>query len=569
MKTIKILLSILLIAGTLAACTPTVPTTPEVVGSSTQTLPSAPNTPVATPPDADKYGGTMIWGVGDEPPGFNPILNDYGTEIVIYQMTSEPLTWGGENFPPELRPILAESWEQSADGLTWTIQLRHDVKWSDGEPFTADDMLFWASVIQDPSTLGAEWVHPRFFVNDQPFKFEKVDDYTVKITTAAPVPTLLNNICAPLIPAHYFQKNNVSNAAMIKDPFNTEANIGTGPFIITSYLKGEAVILHRNDNYWGGKPYLDSIQFRIIPDAQARLIALQTGEIDFMGVSPKNVPDLIDSPHIALFTKTVDMQYHYRLNVSKPTLADKRTRQALYYALDRSAIVQALRLGYGEIADSPFNPAVTAYETLPGYAYDVQKAQQLLEEVGWVKGADGVYVADHVDGVAKGTPFTLVLDVLYPEDDLTAMTLAQSYWKALGIDASIRQIDPNVWDEENHGKEIKPYDVIWSGIGFIGDNGVNYQWLMASNKQDSPMSYENPEVNALFEQAKTTADVSQRDSYLKQAATKVWDDAPYLPIYYEKRIYASNDRLHFEDSDWQTTMVGIFGKPGMIWIEKP
>jgi ABC-type transport system substrate-binding protein len=177
-------------------------------------------------------------------------------------------------------------------------------------------------------------------------------------------------------------------------------------------------------------------------------------------------------------------------------------------------------------------------------------------------------VADTVEGVTKSTRFTLVLDIQYPEDDLTAMTMAQSYWKAIGIDATIREIDPNVWSDENYGKEDKPYDVMWSGIGFIGSNGVNYQWLMATNKKDSSMSYENPEVNALFEQAKTTADVTQRDTYLKQAAAIVWDDVPFLPIYYEKRIYAANDRIHFEDSDWQTTMVGIFGKPGGIWIEK-
>jgi peptide/nickel transport system substrate-binding protein len=561
MKAMKFLLSMMLIAGWLAACAPTAPVQTEVVGEATETA-------AAAPAETDKYGGTLVWGVGEEPPGFNPILNNYGVEIVVYQLTSEPLTWGGENFPPDLRPVLAESWEQSSDGLTWTIHLRQGVTWSDGKPFTADDVLFWAAAIQDPDTVGAGWVHSRFFVNDQPFVFEKVDDYTVTITTAAPVPTLMNNICAPLIPAHYFQQNNVSNADMAKDAFNTEMNIGTGPFVISEYKKGEAVILHRNDNYWGGKPYLDSIQFRIIPDVQSRLVALQTGEIDFMGVSPKYVPELIDAPNIQLFTKVVDMQYHYRFNTSKPTLADKRTRQALFYALDRDAILQALRMGYGQVVDSPFNPAVTAYESLPGYSYDVEKAQQLLEEVGWVKGPDGVYVADTVEGVTKSTRFTLVLDIQYPEDDLTAMTMAQSYWKAIGIDATIREIDPNVWSDENYGKEDKPYDVMWSGIGFIGSNGVNYQWLMATNKKDSSMSYENPEVNALFEQAKTTADVTQRDTYLKQAAAIVWDDVPFLPIYYEKRIYAANDRIHFEDSDWQTTMVGIFGKPGGIWIEK-
>lgn len=554
----------MLIAFYLAACTST-PTTPTV---NTVVVPGTPEVITATPATVDKSGGTFVWGVDSEPPGFDPILNDFGVEILVYQLTSEPLTWGGENFPSELRPILATSWEQSSDGLTWTIHLRQGVKWSDGTPFTADDVLFWAKTIQDPNTTGADWLRSRFYVNNVPFTFTKVDDYTVTVTTAAPVPTLMNDICAPLVPAHYFQQNNVADANMVKDPFNTTKNIGTGPFVITNYVKGEAVTLARNDNYWGGKPFLDSIQIRIIPDDQARVVALQSGEVNFEQIDPKFVPQLVGDPNIQLINKIIDMQDHYRLNVSKPTLKDKRTRQALFYALDRNAIMQAMTQGYGQIADSPFNPVVTAYAPQSNtYGYDVQKAQQLLTEVGWVKGPDGVYVANTVDGVAKGTRFTLVLDVQY-SSDLTAMTLAQSYWKALGIDATIRQIDPNVWHDQNIGKAVKPYDVEWSGVGFIGANGVNYNWLMASDPTDSEMSYQNPAVNALFEQAKTTADVTQRDTYLKQAAAIVWDDLPFLPIYYEKRVYAANVKVHIDDADFESGMVGVFGKPGNIWIGK-
>jgi peptide/nickel transport system substrate-binding protein len=576
MKIAKYLIILVLIASTLASCN----TNPEVV-TVVETVVVA-GTPVvqtqevqvevekivtATPAPLDKSGGTFVWGVSDEVPGFNPILNNWGTEIVIFQMTSQPLTWGGENFPGELRPILAESWERSEDGLMWTIHLRQNVMWQDGLPFTADDVLYWAQAIQDEATTGNGWVRGRFFVNDEPFKFEKVDDYTVTVTTAAPVPTLLNDICACLIPAHYFIDNGISNADMKKSEFNTAKNIGTGPFIMQEFRPGEAVILTRNDNYWGGKPYLDEVIFRLLPDAQSRLVALQTGEIDFTGISPQYVAEVVDNPNIQILTKVVDMQYHLRLNVGKPALSDKRTRQALFYALDRSAILQALKLGYGQIADSPFNPIVTAYEPIPTYSYDPDKAKELLTEVGWVPGSDGILVAENVDGVPAGTKFSLVLDVMYSEDQ-NVMVLTQSYWKEIGIDATIRQIDPNVWNDENSGKEEKLYDVFFSGIGFIGENGTNYQWLMANSKADNSMSYENPDVINLFQQAKVTEDIAERDSYLKQAAAIVYDELPFLPLYYDKRVYAANRKLHFEDADWQVGMVGIFGKPENIWIEK-
>ena len=148
------------------------------------------------------------------------------------------------------------------------------------------------------------------------------------------------------------------------------------------------------------------------------------------------------------------------------------------------------------------------------------------------------------------------------------MVMVQSIWNALGIQCEIRQIDPNVWSEENHGIVDKKYDVFYSGIGYIGTNGVNYQWLMANGAVDNSMSYGNEAVIELFNQAKTTEDIAARDALLKEAGDMVWDELPFMPIYYDKRVYAANSRVHFEEADWQVGMVGIFGAPDKIWIEK-
>ncbi len=575
MKKVQFLFVFVMLATLLASCaTPTPETITVVETVMVEGTPVVQEVQVevekvitATPSEVDKYGGTFTWGVGDEVPGFSPILNNWGTEIVIFQTTSQPLTWGGENFPSDVVPILAESWERSEDGLVWTIHLRQGVTWSDGVVFTADDVLFTAAAIQDETTTGAEWVRGRYFVNDLPFKFEKVDDYTLTITTDAPVPTLLNDICACIVPKHYFEENGIANADMKASEFNTTKNLGTGPFVISEYRQGEAVIVTANENYWGGKPYLDSIVFRLMPDVQSRIVALQSGEIDFTGISPQYVSELIDNPNVNIFTKVVDMQYHLRLNTSKPMLADKRTRQALFTAMDRQAMVQTLKQGYGAVADSPYNPAVTAYEATTTYGYDVEQAKALLTEVGWVMGSDGIWTAETVEGVAPGTKFSLVLDVLYDEDE-AVMVLTQSYWKALGIDATIRQIDPNVWAEENNGMIDKKYDVYYSGIGYIGSNGANYNWLVANGALDNDMSYNNETVIDLFNQAKTTEDQAARDALLKEAGAIVWDELPYLPIFYDKRVYAANKNVHFEEADWQVGMVGIFGAPDKIWIEK-
>ena len=572
MKLIKWVISLMLVATFLASCAAPEPVkvveTVIVEGTPQVQEVEVEKVITATPEGIDKYGGTFVFGAWtSEMPGFSPIHNNGGDEIRVYQMSTEPLTWGGENFPSELRPILAESWEISEDGRTWTVHLRQGVKWQDGVDFTADDVLFWASVLEDPETIGVGSFSGRFFVNDKPYVFEKVDDYTITITSDVPVPSLLADIGVPIIPKHYFEEKGISNADMKASEFNTDLNLGTGPFQMVENRVGEAVYLERNENYWRGRPYLDQFVFRLIPDAQTRITALLTGEIDFARIQPKQVPELLNSTDIQVMTKIVDYQNHLRLNTSKPYLKDKRTRQALMFAMDRAAILQAMNLGYGQVCDSVWNPVVTAYEPTTTYTYDVEKAKALLTEVGWEAGPDGYLVAKTVEGVDPGTKFGLVLDAM-DADEVKIFAMVQSYWQAVGIDAQIRQIDSSVWNEETTGMVDKPYDVMFSGIGYIGDNGTNYQWLMASNAVDSDMSYENATVIDLFNQARAATDIATRDEFLKQAAAIVWDELPHLPLYYESRVWAYNRRVHLEEADFQVGMVGYFGRPDLIWVEK-
>ena len=131
--------------------------------------------------ETSKEGGVFTWGMPAEFPGFNPILNDEYTELYMFGLTSEPLTWGGENYPTELKPVLAESWETSEDGLVWTLHLKEGVKWQDGVDFTAEDVVFWANTIQDEATgEKVAWLKTRFEVNGIAHVFEAIDDYTVQ-----------------------------------------------------------------------------------------------------------------------------------------------------------------------------------------------------------------------------------------------------------------------------------------------------------------------------------------------------------------------------------------------------
>lgn len=586
MKTLRLLVCAIITMTMIASCTPQTDTpaaateapaavTEESAAAteeSVTTEETAATEAAAVDANADKFGGSLTFGIETEPPGFNPIQHDNWYEIWIYATSNEPLSHGGENFGTTWRPILAESWETSEDGLVWTLHLRQGVTWQDGTPFTADDVLYWAEAIQSDQTAETEWVRSRFFYGDDPFIFAKVDDNTVTITTAAPVPNLMADICVPVIPKHYFVDNDIAFADMDKSKFNTDNELlGTGPFRITEYRRGEAVIMDKYADYWGGEPYLDQIIYRVIPDRQALLTAIQTGEVDYITLDPSEVDQVKGSENLTIYQYEGDGVYHFRINTKRPQLADKRTRQALMYALDRQAFVDTIMLGYGRVADTTWSPYVTAYRPLDTeYTYDPEKAKALLAEVGWVPGTDGILVAENVEGVAAGTKFTLIIDVT-SASKMQPSLLAQSYWQAVGIDAQIRQRDPNVFNEANSGVPAmeRDYDIFWTMIGSAGPNGVSYNWLMANpTEDDSIMGYVNEDVNALFDQAKTNSDPTARDEYLDQAATIVWDELPFINIFYYESLYAINNRVHFEETEIDPTMWVQFVDFSKVWVDK-
>lgn len=580
MKALRLTILALFVLSMLVACTPAA-VEPEAEAPAEEApaeeapaeeAPAETEEAAAPEEDRSKYGGTLTFGVEDEPPGFNPIQHDSWYEIWMYATSNEPLTHGGENFGTEWRPILAESWETSEDGLVWTIHLRENVTWQDGEPFTADDVLFWAAAIQSPDTDDVDWLRSRFQLNDIPYVFEKVDDHTVTITTSEPVPNLMADICVPLIPEHYFVNNDISFADMDTSKFNTDNELlGTGPFRLVEYRRGEAVIFEKYADYWGGEPYLDQIIYRIVPDRQSLLTAIQTGEVDYITLDPAEVEQVSGAESVStIYQEEGDGVYHFRINTKKPYLADPRTRQAMMYALDRQAFVDTILLGYGRVADSTWSPYVTAYRPLDTeYTYDPEKAKDLLAEVGWVEGEDGFLVAENVEGVEAGTRFVLQIEITSPSK-MQPSLLAQSYWQAVGIDAQLRQWDVNVWTEENYGVPAteRPFDVYWTMIGSAGPNGVSYNWLMANvTEDDSIMGYLNPEVNELFAEAKTTLDPTQRDAYLDEAATIVWDELPFINVFYFDNLYAINKRVHFEETPIDPTMWVQFPYFHKVWVE--
>ncbi|MGD8709601.1 MAG: ABC transporter substrate-binding protein, partial [Ectothiorhodospiraceae bacterium] len=291
-------------------------------------------------------GGTLNVILQPEPPILILGLNQQAPTQLVAGKIYEGLL----RYDHDLNPIpgLAKSWEISDDGLTYTFHLQEGVTWHDGEPFTAKDVVF-------STTKFLPEVHPRARANFS--HVEKVtapDDHTVVFKLKQPFPAFILAFevsSAPMMPAHIYEGTDYRN-----NPKN-DTPIGTGPFQYDKWVKGSYVHLVKYKNYWQkGKPHLDDIYFRIIPDAASRALALETGDVDvsqYGNIEPFDVQRLAAMPHLRMTTKGyefVSPMSWIEINHREKPLGDKRFRQAIMYALDREFIRDNIFFGLGRVA---------------------------------------------------------------------------------------------------------------------------------------------------------------------------------------------------------------------------
>jgi peptide/nickel transport system substrate-binding protein len=336
-----------------------------------------------------RRGGTLNIVLQPEPPMLMlPINQGTTTQVAGGKIFQSLLTF---DFQLKPLPSLAKSWTVSPDGLTYTFKLQENVKWHDGKPFTSADVAFSTQVFLTE-------VHGRARANfGRVASVETPDAHTIIYKLKEPFGPFLHAFevsSAPLVPKHIYEGTDFR-----KNPAN-DAPIGTGPFKFKEWKRGSNIELVRNENYWKpGLPYLDGISFRIIPDAALRAVALESGQAhasQFDAVEPFEVQRLAALPHLSMTTKGYEFVSPIMwidINNRRGPLADKRVRQAILFALDREFILKNLFFGMGRVATGPIASTTRFYDpNVPKYPFDPKKAEALLEEAGFKKGADGVRV---------------------------------------------------------------------------------------------------------------------------------------------------------------------------------
>lgn len=470
--------------------------------------------------EAPRYGGTFVFAIGANPETLNPAITTGVEALAVACKMFNGLVYLDRDWNPQ--PELAAAWTVARDGLRIVFKLQPNVRWHDGKPFTAADVKFTMEEVLAK-------FHPRTrlaFANVE--GVDAPDPLTVVVRFKnAYAPFLQQMTCqeAAILPKHLYEGGDI-----LKHPRNNDQPIGTGPFRWGRWVRGDFIELTRNDQYFRpGLPYLDKMVAKIMPDASARVLALEAGEVDYLQsffLLKQEVARLRQNSAVQVKQDT-DLPGNFLLffNTQRKPLDDRRVRQALAMGLNRRQVLEQAVFGLGAVGRSAihvnlkwaYNPAVD-YTKL--YPYDPARANALLDQAGHRRGADG-------------TRFRLRLVYNVAQAGFGAMAeIARNNWKALGVEVSAEPVEFQVTLDKVFAK--RDYDVSLQPYTTAGDPAIGiaraYVTMNEGRPFTNPTGYSNPKVDELFTQAATVPAREERRKLYFEVQRIIAEDLPTLNL---------------------------------------
>ncbi|EPX79390.1 ABC transporter substrate-binding protein [Litoreibacter arenae] len=465
-------------------------------------------------------GGTLIHAMTQTPRHLNPaVQSGIATGAPGTQLFAAPLRYD-EDWTPQ--PYLAESWEWSEDGTQMTLKLVQGATFHDGEPITSEDVAFSVEVVKEN--------HPFKTMFAPVTSVDTPDEHTAVLNLSQPHPALLlamSSQLLPIIPKHIY-----GDGEDVKThPRNSENVVGSGPFKLVEFKPDQHVIVERYDDFFmDGRPYLDKIVYRIIKDASSRAIGLENGELHMSTFenTVRNLKRMSENENLTVTPEgyaAVGPLNWLAFNVgSDGPLADKRVRQAIAYAIDKNFILNAIMLGLSEDAKTGIHPGSPLYNPdVNGYDLDVDKANALLDEAGYERGADGTRFSLTID---HGNPTTK------PQAEFTKAALSK-----VGIDVTVNSyVDFPTWAQKisNHN-----FDMTWDTVFNWGDPVIGVHRTYSSDNikpgviWSNTQQYSNPKIDALMEEAGREIDPEKRRAMYNEFQEILAED---LPVYWTNTV---------------------------------
>jgi peptide/nickel transport system substrate-binding protein len=482
-----------------------------------------------TTTSAPTRGGTLVAAIDSDPGQLNPAITTSGG----VHTASELMFNGLVGLSPEQKPVpeLAESWEVLEDGALYRFDLRDGVTWHDGEPFTSADVKFTFEQMLLP-------LHARTkaSVGAALESVETPDDDTVEFRFAEPYAPLLLQLDvteAPILPQHVYDGSDVQ-----QNPAN-RAPIGTGPFVFESYTPDSEIRYTANEDYFKEDlPYLDGVVMRIIPEGGNRVAALEAGEVDWLfGAPGPELARLRDAGDYGFVETSINPGgsnciMTVSFNLDRPMFQDVDVRRAIGTALDREQFVERVLFGEGRVAEAPISSVIgfAHAEDLDGMpTFDREEAEQLLDEAGWTRDGGGTRTSSGVEGVPDGTP--LAFGFTHFPTFAQYGQLLRAQLAEVGAEVELVPLEPAAFGDTVFKARDFDTNVISYCNGVDPEIGVKRMYT-TSNIGPVPFSnssgYRNPDVDELFDEARTTVDEDERTDIYRRLQEQVVEDLPYL-----------------------------------------
>ena len=447
---------------------------------------------------------TLVVAVANEPTTMDPYgKNDSTSANFKVQVFDTLLALGPDG---EAVPCIAESWEYT-DDTTLVLHIRDGVVFHNGDPLTADDVFY--SIGQ---TMASTYLQP--FVDVIDLEKSTVDDeHTITLRMTQPCGPLFSQLCyVYIVPQKYHSEKGAE--AFAEEP------VGSGPFALSKWVRGDRLEYTANDRYWGAKPSVNKLIMRIIAEPSSRTVEIESGGVDIaMNISASDLPMLEENPDVQILRADSYNNCFIGFDCTLAPYDNKLVRQAISCAIDKESIVQTVYGTTGSVADGPISPAI--WGSNPGlkpYAYDPEKAKQLLAEAGY---------PDGIDVVITTSDAQLRIDIA---------EMVQNQLAAVGIRTSVEVLENATYLDKIVNGGFQMYILTWPTYTGDADYGLSDTFHTGSATWANTARYSNPDVDALLDTGANTIDQdARRDAYYK-AQELIVEDCPWVFLWNSEEI---------------------------------
>ena len=486
---------------------------------------------------------TLRLGTTFDADNLNPFLGFSGTSYEVFHLNYDFLVGYNTDLSP--RPELATSWTTSSDGKTWTFKLRRGVRWHDGKPFTAKDVVFtYRYIIDNNLTAFTSYTNSIETV-------KAVDDFTVTMTCSRPKANMLR-LWIPILPAHVWSKVPGTKAGV---DYQVELPlVGTGPFQTVAAEKGSYLKLVKNPDYWvEGKPTIDEVIISIYQNPDTMAQDLKSGELDYaQGMAAAQFDALKNEA--ALTTNAAGLRYFDELcmncyddphSLGSPVLRDRDFRRAISWAVDKQKVVDIAYGGYATVGQGLITPDVPTYAWSPSpaqtFGFDLAKARELLDQAGY-RDRDG-------DGVREANGKPIALRLWSRSDDVASQNcgrLVAGWFRDVGLKISLQTLDTNaiysaLYNKDKAGNYAPDYDLyLWGGGQYVDPDYILNVFTKSQIGGSNDPCWANAEYDSLYVRQSQTVDPAQRKPLVDRMASIFYDEAPFVITNYEQQLEAYN-----------------------------